>query len=769
MKKFSRHLAISFPLSVVLLGLLVSYQNCARPTSGPNSSGSVDISSTANCSACHGGQENSAPPAGTHGETDTASMAVGAHQAHVRSTDLHRGYDCTECHIKPNSILDSGHFHDGPARIVFGETARTGGAQPQWNHETGTCSGTYCHGSSSPIWTKVDGAQKSCSSCHGFPPPSPHPQRTNCLGCHAAFADVANHVNGHVDQALSCNSCHGGAENYAPPQDTKGLTDVSLVSVGAHQSHMKTSLTQPISCSECHVVPTSVDDPGHIMGQRARVVLGNRSSQGGVNPNYDMTQVTCATYCHNSGIKSKFGGIIHPPVWNKMDGTQGTCASCHGQITNDNTVDMKHSGQNCGTCHQAYPNGGVSASQHLDGITDKASARGTCRSCHANVNVTRVLHPAGIPGSPLQNVATNPSESCVICHMPKGLHLFRANTSYIFQSFPNGVAPGDGLANTAPDGTFQKAAWLDVDLVCGQCHGGGTSATTNPPSNGASWKSKLDLAHNAVTFHSGAYPSMTQVGFGYTYDGLNTLKINTSVGQNICATKTGDTAPCERFEWDWGDGSPRDTGPSSSHTYAVAGNYKVTLYGEIVGVSGGSGSTFLNVYKPDYPPINNSTCNFDNNSWTLTITDASTDDNAITQEVVTWGDGGLVTNDIVPPFGPFVHTYTYPGTFNVTHKVYDSRGQSASKSCVVTSTYFSLAGVVRKSDGVTGVPSATVTLISGSSTRTAYTGSDGTFSVINLKPGTWTVYVSKTGYTFNSVQIQIGPSLSDFSINASSP
>ena len=51
---------------------------------------------------------------------------------------------------------------------------------PVWNPATGTCASTYCHGSTQlggahkvPVWTQVDGTQKTCGSCHGDPPPAP--------------------------------------------------------------------------------------------------------------------------------------------------------------------------------------------------------------------------------------------------------------------------------------------------------------------------------------------------------------------------------------------------------------------------------------------------------------------------------------------------------------------------------------------------------------------------------------------------------------------
>ena len=62
-----------------------------------------------------------------------------------------------------------------------------------------------------------------------------------------------------------CASCHGSADNSAPPRDTRGNTDPSLLSVGAHQAHLVgRGLARAMECSECHVVPEHVNSRGHI-------------------------------------------------------------------------------------------------------------------------------------------------------------------------------------------------------------------------------------------------------------------------------------------------------------------------------------------------------------------------------------------------------------------------------------------------------------------------------------------------------------------------
>jgi predicted CxxxxCH...CXXCH cytochrome family protein len=80
---------------------------------------------------------------------------------------------------------------------------------PQWNRDTATCSGSWCHGpqdifNTSPGWTNGTGTL-TCTSCHGMPPAAPHPADPRCSNCHVDIDGAGNitdrslHVNGEVD------------------------------------------------------------------------------------------------------------------------------------------------------------------------------------------------------------------------------------------------------------------------------------------------------------------------------------------------------------------------------------------------------------------------------------------------------------------------------------------------------------------------------------------------------------------------------------------
>jgi hypothetical protein len=143
-----------------------------------------------------------------------------------------------------------------------------------------------------------------------------------------------------------------------------------------------------------------------------------------------------------------------------------------------------------------------------------------------------------------------------------------------------------------------------------------------------------------------------------------------------------------------------------------------------------------------------------------TVTDASTDDHGVVQVTVNWGDNSVIANDTTPPFGPFSRTYAAAGTYTIAHRAIDTIGQQTiDSSCVVTTTTFSIGGTVRRSDGVTPVGGATVTIKRGAVTmRTLVTAANGTYLAAGFRPGAYTVEAKRTGYLFPApTPIALGP------------
>lgn len=176
----------------------------------------LDGGASGKCTRCHGQGEDPSPPPALNGDTKTTSLGVGAHQTHVRGGPLRPPLACSECHIMPSPENGSEHpsTKGGPAPVVFANLAHNDSANPQWDRQSATCSDVFCHGSTLrwgqdrpwPVWTRVDGSQIKCTSCHGYPPALTHPQDDRCETCHSVVMAPGGvikapelHVNGKLE------------------------------------------------------------------------------------------------------------------------------------------------------------------------------------------------------------------------------------------------------------------------------------------------------------------------------------------------------------------------------------------------------------------------------------------------------------------------------------------------------------------------------------------------------------------------------------------
>ncbi len=404
-----------------------------------------------NCTFCHGDPSRAtsaaAPPQGTQNELATTEPAVGAHQAHLRDGAIRQAVACDECHAVP---VDLSHV-TGTPELEWGTLARTGGTTPRF--EGGRCAATYCHGATlsaggtnqAPAWTVVDGTQAACGTCHGTPPPSPHPQLAACRPCHpqtigeSGGIDVAGgkHVNGVVDRSsfhplewiapaqhgyaanrdlASCRTCHGAdlaggtsglscdachqpgwrttctfchgdaaraSGQAAPPVGTQGQALTTDRAVGAHARHVLGSAhSPPIACAECHVTPT---DLAHVNGTPA-LTWGAIATRTGTVP-ATFSGTTCSNYCHGASLAA--GGSNTTPAWTVVNGTQAACGTCHGA-----PPPLPHpQNASCGNCHPGAGTNAPNPATHVNGTLD-LSALG-CSSCHGDA--TRAVAPAAPP------------------------------------------------------------------------------------------------------------------------------------------------------------------------------------------------------------------------------------------------------------------------------------------------------------------------------------------------------------------------------------
>jgi len=468
----------------------------------------------ARCTSCHGDPERagdyvlrSAPPKDLLGQSEPGYFGVGAHQIHLNASATHAAFPCTECHVVPDSVEAPGHADDArPADVTFGPIAKTGGLEPYYSEAPRTCINSHCHGDGWPVWSEPRTSAEACGSCHGLPPPAPHPQSENCSVCHGEVIDAdrqfiapARHVDGIVDyDAGDCQQCHGGDENPAPPLDTLGNFDVTAIGVGAHQAHLSGGASsRPLACNECHRVPESVEEPTHADGLPAEVTLSGIAATMGIDAAWDHGDATCSAFCHSPSPDN-----AHPsPPWNGE--TPLTCTTCHGA-----PPPLPHpQSTTCSACHGDVVDDDnhtiIDRLRHVNGTVDVAF-EGGCTSCHGDVNAAppldtegnRATTAPGVGAHQTHVVGTGNSRPvpCGECHVVPRLVLAAGHVDsalpaeLVFSdvALAGGATPmyENGRCSSTSchgavfpqesGGTNTEPRWNRVDgteAACGSCHG----------------------------------------------------------------------------------------------------------------------------------------------------------------------------------------------------------------------------------------------------------------------------------------------------------
>lgn len=506
-------------LSAPLLGLAAAIA-AAFTLAGPGCLDRRDAAETAvtsdRCSSCHGdprraGDElaRAAPPRDLFGQSAVSYPGVGAHQFHVAETSTHAAIPCDECHRVPERVGSPGHIDDGgPAEISFGALSQAEQRAPAYDFRTRTCRDSYCHGEARPIWTSPRDSDAACGSCHGLPPPLPHPQSDRCSACHGDVIDdsrrflaPARHPDGVVDLSASdCSFCHGSPQSSAPPPDTSGHDSPGALGVGAHQAHLRGGqVGRAVECGECHVVPETVDAPGHLDGAPAEVSMTGVAERGAHHPGWNVSNATCGeSWCH-----SPSRGSPASPPWN-ADVELG-CTSCHGAPPTPPHPQL----DDCASCHGELiaPDNRtlLDKSRHVDGVVDTDFDQ-SCTGCHGDTNPAPPRDLAGHTDPSSAGVGAHQTHvlgteraravPCGECHVvPDGLldpgHLdSRPPAEVVFsgaasafggapryeygscrdtschgEAFPKGHQSGG--TSTAPFWTDRSGAQLE----CGSCHG----------------------------------------------------------------------------------------------------------------------------------------------------------------------------------------------------------------------------------------------------------------------------------------------------------
>ena len=183
-------------------------EDCRSCHGGDLSGGTANVSCNSchvpewkdTCTFCHGGTDNDtgAPPRDISGLADPALLTFRAHTKHVIEGATHGSYDCGQCHTKPSSALDEGHWFDdtpGEAEVTF-----SGLAANATYDGAGTCSTNYCHGNGrgdNGTVSHDEGAQ-ACNSCH-----------PSLASTTAEWETMSGDHRRHLNDNMTCVECHG--------------------------------------------------------------------------------------------------------------------------------------------------------------------------------------------------------------------------------------------------------------------------------------------------------------------------------------------------------------------------------------------------------------------------------------------------------------------------------------------------------------------------------------------------------------------------------
>jgi len=318
-------------------------------------------------SSCSKLQDNINPPetVSIHGSGVLQKGSADFHGLNVKQNGL---TSCQVCH--------GVSFNGGTSQISCSTSNCHAGITVHKTGITDTTSANF-HGNyiSSTNWNLAE-----CSQCHG---------NTYAGGI---ASPTCNNCHKNPGGPEACNTCHGNFSNTAqisPPRDTKGNTDPKFAGVGAHSIHLTgITIAQNVACNECHIIPKNFSDAGHInQSGNASLTFGAFTNSGLSAALYNYSTNKCSnTYCHGNFAfnksKSQYAdvgfasgslqitGNNFQPIWNKVDGTQAACGTCHGLPP---TGHVYATLTDCYICHDGVVDASgkiIDKTKHMNGKVD---------------------------------------------------------------------------------------------------------------------------------------------------------------------------------------------------------------------------------------------------------------------------------------------------------------------------------------------------------------------------------------------------------------
>ncbi|MBI5098237.1 MAG: hypothetical protein HZB30_03225 [Nitrospirae bacterium] len=331
--------------------------------------------------------------------------------------------------------------------------------------------GSYTQG------TQKTAVSYSCARCHTTGYTMDASVQTSNRNPEAMFQGISwtpSHTTGIVDfdpdgngpaiagswvmDGIQCERCHDATDHVETGKGTlvRGVNATALCMQCHRQEH---TLPYTGGGLGSNIVPTPYTDNGPLPASE---------------PLYTLPAIEVGGY---GGYAKQFYGYSTGMEF--LNGAHGKYTGNFQQIGDTSYygsafINEDPSGGGCTTCHNVHQStvAAVNASQPF---------KKTCPDCHvslaANI-LNSIRHPA-TSGTPFGDNQDVPG-ACIICHMPRpndgigaSAHIFRVNVNENYNTFPSQTEwdAGQRTANTSADGSYTEAVWLDVDMVCGQCHG----------------------------------------------------------------------------------------------------------------------------------------------------------------------------------------------------------------------------------------------------------------------------------------------------------
>jgi hypothetical protein len=515
------------------------------------------------------------------------------------------------------------------------------------------------------------------------------------------------------------------------------------------------------SCTTCHDMhqPLNENTPGMSTSVVNRCTFCHSNPASAISP-----QVTLTSINHPSGSATPLGAADADP--------SAACVVCHQPpgIRHLWRISTDPSYTTAGNTSYGYPVSGpeatsIGAGAYANNAPGLANLSHTapagsysnavwvdldhaCGQCHGGgVSSTDVTTTGSITAGSTDGTTINPVSVADVTGFASGKQVTIAGAGWAGAPFKTVVAKVVPDVSPAVSGKV----YLTYPAVTSVANAAVTVAG-NPPVQTASWFSRAQLAGYAKNMH----PFNASVLFSWAY-GANGSTINVDASSSNC---DGDIANCSAFGWSWGDGSPDGSGVTATHVYSPASpsqSYTITLTITARGYVVGTATRVITAYPVVVAPVASGACTMDYTTWTIGCTNTSTDAGGpgIQSAYLNWGDGTAVSNITGLGTGPFPHTFLLAGSYTITLTVYDRNGLQSSATVGTTTAgsfqFYSIAGQVFARGGTTPILGAAITVRRGTVVVANLTSvALGRYVTAAMKPGTYTLTVTKAGYTFAS-------------------